>query len=119
LTLFEDPYTLKTVYFACCPKIEYASCVWDPIYEFHSLKTERVQGKFIKYALKSLGWTDPLNLPPYESRYRLIHLGTLAERRTKACVMFVFDVLSAKIEAPPILAKIRLNVPKLPNTLDP
>jgi hypothetical protein len=72
---------------------------------------ERVQGKFIKYALRSLGWADPLNLPPYENRCRLIHLDTLAERRNKACVMFVFDVLSGKIDAPPILAEIRLNVP--------
>jgi hypothetical protein len=29
-------------------------------------KIERVQEKFVKYALKSLGWTSPLNLPPYE-----------------------------------------------------
>jgi hypothetical protein len=72
------------------PKLEYASCVWDPIYEVHSAKIERVQGKFIKYALRSLGRADPLNLPPYENRCRLIHLDTLAERRNKACVMFVF-----------------------------
>jgi hypothetical protein len=108
---FEDPYTLKTLFISLVrPKLEYASCIWDPIYEVHSAKIERVQGKFIKYALRSLGWTDPLNLPPYENRCRLINLDTLAERRNKACVMFVFDVLSGKIDAPPILVEIRLNV---------
>jgi hypothetical protein len=38
-------------------------------------------------------------------------LDTLAERRNKACVMFVFVVLSGNIDAPPILVEIRLNVP--------
>jgi hypothetical protein len=84
---------------------------FDELNEVHSAKIERVQGKFIKYALRSFACADPLNLPPYENRCRLIHLDTLAERRNKACVMFVFDVLSGKINAPPILAEIRLNVP--------
>jgi hypothetical protein len=40
---FEDPYTLKTLFISLVrPKLdEYASCVWDPIYEVHSAKIER------------------------------------------------------------------------------
>jgi hypothetical protein len=46
---FDDPYTLKTLFISLVrPKLEYASCVRDPIYEVHSAKIERVQGKFIK-----------------------------------------------------------------------
>jgi hypothetical protein len=75
------------------------------------VRIERDQGKFIKYAPRSLSWTDPLKLTPFENRCRLIHLDTSAEHRNEACVMFVFDVLSGKFDAPQILAEIRLNVP--------
>jgi hypothetical protein len=36
------------------PKLEYASCIWDPIYEVHSAKIERVKEKFIREALVGL-----------------------------------------------------------------
>jgi hypothetical protein len=46
------------------------------------------------YALRGLGWTDMHDLPPYEYRCALLNLDTLAKRRSIACEMFIFDVLS-------------------------
>jgi hypothetical protein len=64
---FRDPNTLRSLYtFLVRPKLEYASCVWSPFYDAHvdSVdKVESVQRRFIRYALRSLGWTDIYDLP--------------------------------------------------------
>jgi hypothetical protein len=56
---FRDPYTLKSLYTSLVrPKLEYASCVWSPFYNVHVDKVERVQRRFIRYALRGLSWTN-------------------------------------------------------------
>jgi hypothetical protein len=65
----------------------------------HIDRIECVQKKFIKYALRGLGWTDMFDLPPYVDRCALIRLETLAERRVNACVMFIFDILSGRVNS--------------------
>jgi hypothetical protein len=88
-----DPYTLKSLYTSLvCLKLEYASCVWSPFYEVRVCKVERVQRRFIRYGLRSLGWTDIYDLPPYEYRCALLCLETLV--KSIACIMFIFDILS-------------------------
>jgi hypothetical protein len=37
------------------------------------------------------------DFPPYVDEYDLILLETLTRKRSDACVMFVFDVLSGKV----------------------
>jgi hypothetical protein len=39
-------------------KLENASCVWNPFYDVRVNRAERVQRRFIRYALRGLGWTD-------------------------------------------------------------
>jgi hypothetical protein len=67
-----------------------------------------VQKKFIRYSLRRLGWADMNDLPPYESRCMLLNVDTLQKRRTIACVMFVRDVLCARIESSNLLMKVRI-----------
>jgi hypothetical protein len=40
------------------PKLEYASCVWNPFYDVCVDRVERVQMQFIRYALLGLSWMD-------------------------------------------------------------
>jgi hypothetical protein len=58
----------------------------------HVNKIECVQMKFIRYALRGLGWMDMDNLLSYVDRGALIHLEILCSRRANSCVMFIFDL---------------------------
>jgi hypothetical protein len=51
------------------------------------------------------------DLPPYEDRSALLHLVTLAKRRSIACVMFIFDVLSGRVNSPNLLSVLDLITP--------
>jgi hypothetical protein len=59
------------------PKLEYASCVWQPFYDVHVNRIERVQKSLLDMCCKD--WDGPIQL---------------AGRRSNGCVRFVFDVLS-------------------------
>jgi hypothetical protein len=109
---FRDPFTLFTS--LVLPKLEYASCVWNPFYDVFVDRVERVQRHFIRYALRGLGWTDMHDLPPYEDRCVLLHLDTLAKRRSIACVLFIFDVLSGRENSPNLLSVLDLITPRYP-----
>jgi hypothetical protein len=92
---FRDPYTLKSLYMSLVrPKLEYSSCVWNPFYDVRVDRVERVQSRLIRYALRGLGCTD-MHLPPYEDRWALLNLDTLA--RSIAFVMFILGVLSGRV----------------------
>jgi hypothetical protein len=70
-----------------------------------------VQKKFVRYALRGLGCTDIFDLPPYVDRCALIRLETLAKRRANACVMFIFEVLSGRVNSSNLLPLISINAP--------
>jgi hypothetical protein len=56
---FRDPYPLKFLYTSLDrPKLEYASCVWNSLYDVRVERMERAQRRFIRYALRGLGLTD-------------------------------------------------------------
>jgi hypothetical protein len=98
---FRDPYTLKTIYVSLLrPKLEYANCV-----------RRRVQKNFVRYALRGLGWTNLFELRSYVDRSALFCLGTLVDRRANACVMFIFDILSGRVNSSNFLSLISINAP--------
>ena len=109
---FRCPYTYKILYTTYVrSRLEYASCVWQPFYVTHVNRIERIQEKFIKFALQRLPWNPNLELPPYENRCRVLVMDTLKKRRDIARVLLVFDLLSGKIDSPNLLTQISLNVP--------
>jgi hypothetical protein len=73
-----------------------------------------MQRWFTRYALRGKGWTDMHDLPPYEDRCALLRLDTLAKRRSVACVMFIFDVLSGRVNSLNLLSVLDLITPRYP-----
>jgi hypothetical protein len=107
---FRGPYALKSLYVSLVrSKLEYASCVWMPYQNGRIARLERVQEKFILYALRRLRWMNMNLLPPYESRFKLLHLDTLCRRREISSVMFVRDVLCAWIDSSSLLGMLVLT----------
>lgn len=107
---FTDPYTRKLLYVSFVrSRLDYASMVWNPFYKTHCDRIERLQRKFIKFALLPLNYSDPL--PHYISRCRLIHLETLSNRRAKSSVLFLYKLINGVIDCPLLLNKIGFNVP--------
>jgi hypothetical protein len=62
---FRDPYTLKSLYTSLVrPKLDYASFVWNLFNDVRVERVDRLQRRFIQYALSALCWTDMHDLPP-------------------------------------------------------
>jgi hypothetical protein len=102
-----DVISLKSLYTSLIrPKLEYASCVWSPLYDVRVHKGERVQRRFVRNTLRDLWWTDIYDFPPYEHRCVLLRLDTLVKRRS---IMFKLDILSGRINSPNFLSALDLN----------
>lgn len=107
---FKDPYTLKSLYTSLVrPNLEYASQVWSPFYQIHENRIESIQKNFLRFALRNLRWNDPIILPPYENRLKLIQLSTLKLRREAADIVFLTEIIKGNIISPEILNKINFN----------
>ena len=108
---FRDPYSLRSLYFSLVRSIlETTAVVWSPFHNVWINRIERIQSKFVRYALRFLPWQTPNNLPPYESRCRLLGMDTLQTRRCILKTVFIGKVLMGEIDAPWILAQIHINV---------
>lgn len=108
---FTDVYCLKALYCALVRSaLEYCSCVWSPNYQNGAERIESVQRRFLRFALRHLPWRDPLHLPSYESRCRLINLDVLGTRRDVAKALLVSDIVQGHVDCPNILQQIDFYV---------
>lgn len=109
---FTDVYALKVLYCALVRSIlEYASPIWSPYHVTDVLSIERVQKKFVRFALRLLPWNDPNNLPPYAERCQLIGLEPLSCRRERSQRLLVFDIITNAIDCPVLLEQTPLYIP--------
>lgn len=109
---FRDPYICKQLYCALVrPILEYACPVWSPYHLSEIKRLESVQRRFLRFALGSLPWSDPFNLPPYSDRLKLIGLTSLEKRREISKTTFLFDLLQGSINSPELLDNISISVP--------
>lgn len=107
---FKDIYCLKALYCSIVrPILEYSSVVWCPYYRNEIHRIEAIQRKFIRFALRHLSWRDPLNLPSYESRCKLIDLELLEPRRNVAKACFIGDLLQGTVDCPSLLCMLDIN----------
>jgi hypothetical protein len=76
--------------------LDYASFVWA-LFDIHGNRVERMQWKFITFAMRGLRWSDLYDLPPYEGRGALLYIDTLFKSCIVACIIFVFDIRSRRV----------------------
>lgn len=108
---FKDVYCLKTLYCSLVRSIlEYGSVVWSPFYKNGVDRIESVQRKFLRFALRLLPWNDPLNLPNYEDRCKLINLDLLEVRRNVSKATFIADLLTSRINCANLLCQLNINI---------
>ncbi|XP_075162767.1 uncharacterized protein LOC142235398 [Haematobia irritans] len=107
---FLNPYTRKSLYTALVrSKLDYANMIWNPIYKVHTYRVEKLQKKFIKFALAPIAFVDPL--PSYEDRCKLIHLETLSNHRSKCSIKCIYKIVNGVIDCPLLLETIGFNLP--------
>jgi hypothetical protein len=78
---FRDPYTLKSSTRLWFVQNWNTQVACGTRFMMFVLTEWNEWNAFIRYALRGLGWTDKHDLPPYEDRCALLHLGTLNNRR--------------------------------------
>lgn len=109
---FKDPRAIKTLYFAHVRShLEYGSVVWCPYYATHSIRIESLQKKFFWYIFKKFGWHRYIQFAPYTFKCDLLGLKSLEHRRRDACAIFIFDLLTGKINSSTLLCLIDFNIP--------
>ena len=109
---FSDPYCLRSLYFSLVRSVlETSAVVWCPNAEIWKNRIESVRNRFIRYALRTLPWSNPSELPPYIDRCRLLDMDTLAKRRNISRAVFVGKLFAGQIDAPAILSQLNIYVP--------
>lgn len=107
---FLDPYTVKTVYTSLIrSKLEYACFIWNPFCTKHSVRIERIQKRFIKFALHSINFNHPE--PSYIEKCRLISLKSLENRRLMLSQLFLYKISNGLVQCSELLEMLSFNVP--------
>ncbi|CAG9128671.1 unnamed protein product [Plutella xylostella] len=87
--------------------LEYASQVWNPLYNVYISQIESIQRKFIKY----LGYKFRIPKGQYEFMCNKLHLLPLYIRRDAADIAFILKIAQNKIDCPDLLSKINILAP--------
>lgn len=112
-----DYFTKKVVYTSFVrSKLEYASFIWSPNTDIFKSRIEKIQIKFIKFALPIFNHPCPPNIPSFSSpsyveKCDFIYLKTLETRRNIAALTFLHDVICGPIDSPDLLNLVSFNVP--------
>ena len=109
---FKNIHCLVTLYCSLVrSSLEYCSTVWIPHYNNAIHRIEKIQRRFVRYALRTLPWRQPMRNTRYEDRCQLLQIDTLQLRRETARAMLVSDMLTSRVYCPAILRQINLNAP--------
>ncbi|XP_058811040.1 uncharacterized protein LOC131675929 [Topomyia yanbarensis] len=110
---FRDPFCLKSLYCSLVRSLlESNAVIWSPYHANWIARIEGVQRKFVKYALRFLPWRDPINLPPYEERCRLLDIESLEVRRITSQGLFAAKLLTGDIDSSALLTRLNLYAPE-------
>lgn len=111
MKIFNEPEISILIYNSLIRSIlEYCSTVWNPGYQVHSDRIERVQKRFL-YHLTYNNFKCK-QLLSYESRLSHFNMSSLHKRRKSLDLMFLFKVIHGIIDAPDILESLYISVPR-------
>ena len=106
---FRDLGTLNSLYFSLVRSvIEYSCVVWCPNYQSQIDRIERIQKSYSRYALYKYGFGF---MPSYYSRCKLLGLESLSNRRSISNCLFIFDIVTGRMDSPDLLQRVGISVP--------
>ena len=106
---FQNPFTYKTLYNSYVrSRLEFACAVWMPFYRIHVDRIERIQRKFVR----SLEYRTGQIYSEYEESAIRNGIQLLSDRRECVDALLLFKILHCICEAPSLLNKINLRVPR-------
>lgn len=111
---FKNEKTFKTLYFAFVrSKLEYASLIWNPIYEAHKISLEAVQRKFLKLLhFKTIG-NYPVQGFDHALLLSMFNINSLDMRRIIVSVTFLYNIVNARVDCAALLEKLNFNIPRI------
>lgn len=110
---FSNTNCLKSIYYAHVRShLEFASEIWSPEQDTYKRRIESVQKQFVLFVLRrTYNRFNYDTMPPYHFRCKLLNICPLNIRREHSMSIFVFDVLTNKINCPFILERLYLSAP--------
>lgn len=108
--MFNDLAAIMTLYKSLVISVlEYNCIIWSPVYACHVDRLERVQSRFVRFALWKLGY--PYRNVERSVRLTLLGLRSLEYRRQCASVKFLHGLISGSIDCAYLLGRICLKIP--------
>lgn len=103
-----DPLSFKILYCSLVRSIlEFASCIWNPSYNYYSGRIERIQ----HHALKTLGRKMGLPNASYSNLGSSSNLLPLSARREMYDLISFINILQSKFDSPSLLQSINIHIP--------
>ena len=105
----DDPHAILAIYTGLVrSKLDFASVVWRPQYSGQIQRLEGIQKKFVRFALRNLGWNNE-QLPPYQQLCMLVNLDTVLSRHNISDAVFFINVLAGRISSQIIADRLNFN----------
>lgn len=107
---FKNSLTYKLLYNSYVRShLEFASVVWQPTFNTHADRIERVQHKFVK----ALDFRTGRTYVDYDTSVKHHNIPLLSHRRDLFDVTFLYKLINNLIDAPKLLQNITFRIPRL------
>ena len=111
---FQDTETIKPLYFSFVrSKLEFASIIWSPGYNIHTVALEKIQRRFLKFLFFLSFGHYPNRGYPHETLLDMFNVESLEQRRVASSLIFLHKLVTGSIDCSSLLAELDFHVPRL------